>query len=89
MTKPIRKPQKLGPLLGLLVLCSCATTPDSSSTIRAGKLPADVKMNQNAGRGRLLIVPVRLESGEELPFVVVHSQKCLSFAASNARRAWS
>lgn len=70
MKESILKPQKLGPFLGLLLLCSCATTPDSFSIISAGKLPADVKMNQDAGRGRLIMVPIRLEGGEELPFLV-------------------
>lgn len=33
-------------------------------------LPADVAMNQDAGRGGLLVVKLRLESGGELPFIV-------------------
>src|SRR5690242_8731403 len=32
--------------------------------------PADVVINDDAGRGSLLILKLRLESGEELPFVV-------------------
>src|SRR5580698_9557465 len=32
--------------------------------------PADVTLNKKAGRGGWLIVKVRVESGEELPFVV-------------------
>jgi hypothetical protein len=51
--------------LGLLLLCSCAT----EKSVRSG-LPADVKMNQDAGRGGLIIVKLRLEDGEELPFAV-------------------
>jgi len=70
VTKSILNLCKLGQFLGLLVVCSCASTSDSPSTLRAGKLPADVTMNQNAGRGRLLIMPIRLESGEELPFLL-------------------
>ena len=34
------------------------------------KLPAEMPINHGAGRGGLLIVPVRLEGGEELPFVL-------------------
>lgn len=33
-------------------------------------LPAEVTINQEAGRGGWLIVTLRLEGGEELPFVV-------------------
>ncbi len=36
----------------------------------ASDLPADVLINPGAGRGALLFVPVRLESGEEMPFVL-------------------
>jgi hypothetical protein len=70
MTKSILNVYKLGQFLGLLVVCSCASTLESPSTLRPGNLPADVTMNQNAGRGRLIIVPIRLETGEELPFVL-------------------
>jgi hypothetical protein len=34
------------------------------------QLPADVTINKEAGRGGLLIVPLRLEGGEEAPFMV-------------------
>jgi hypothetical protein len=51
-------------LLGLLALCSCATAPNS----RYG-LPRTVAFDEETGRGGLLIVRVRLESGEELPFL--------------------
>ena len=44
-----------------LVLCSCASPP---------QLPPDVDMNPEAGRGGDLIVNLRLENGEEMPFVV-------------------
>jgi hypothetical protein len=41
-------------------------------------LPAEVPINPEAGRGGLLIVPVRLESGEEVPFLVdTGSGSCL------------
>jgi hypothetical protein len=49
----------------LLLLCSCAT----ESSIRP-QLPADVTMNKEAGRGGHLIVTLRLENGEEIPFQV-------------------
>jgi hypothetical protein len=63
--RTIRKPLTLGMLLSLLLLCSRATA-DSIHP----QLPADVTMNKAAGRGSWLIVALRLESGEELPFVV-------------------
>ena len=49
-------------LLSLLLLCSCATVHPP--------VPADVSMNQEAGRGGLLIVMVRVNDGKPLPFVV-------------------
>jgi hypothetical protein len=57
--------------VGLLWQCSCAATPTPPSANPVGNLLADLKLNLDAGRGRLLIVPVRLKGGEELPFVVV------------------
>ncbi len=54
-----------GMLLCLVVLCSRA--PQS---VVASTLPADVPINPEAGRGGPLVVPVRLENGEELPFFV-------------------
>ena len=59
------KPGALGPILSLLFLCSCAAENSLVPT-----LPADVSLNQDAGRGGSLIVTLRLESGEELPFIV-------------------
>lgn len=44
-----------------LVLCSCASRP---------QLPPDVDMNPEAGRGWPLVANLRLENGEEMPFVV-------------------
>jgi hypothetical protein len=64
------KPRPLGTFLGLLLLCSCATTPEPSTIIPASELPADVTMNEEAGRGNVLFVTLRLEGGEELPFIV-------------------
>ncbi len=67
--KTILLPRVLATFLSLLLLWSCATTPDQSAIIPASDLPADVTMNKDAGRGHWLIVPLRLES-EELPFIV-------------------
>jgi hypothetical protein len=53
----------------VLLLCSCATSPHSSAVVPA-QLPADVTMNEDAGRGNWLFVTLRLESGEESPFFV-------------------
>jgi hypothetical protein len=49
---------------GLLALVSCATGP-------AGRhgLPPTVAFDEETGRGRLLILMVRLEGGEQLPFL--------------------
>jgi hypothetical protein len=49
--------------LSLIFFCAC-TSGNSSP------LPADVPINDDAGRGSLLVVTLRLESGEELPFMV-------------------
>ncbi len=54
-----------GALFCLLLLCSFAAEDSNRSWV-----PARVSMNQDAGRGGWLIVPVRLESGEEMPFVL-------------------
>jgi len=51
--------------IGLMLLCSCATQNPANS-----RLPADVTMNKEAGRGGLLMVTVRLADGEKLPLVV-------------------
>jgi hypothetical protein len=60
----MRKSSALGPLLSLaLWICSAENSICS-------QLPADVPINADAGRGGLLIVTLRLESGEELPFIV-------------------
>jgi NPCBM/NEW2 domain len=44
-----------------LVLCSCASPP---------QLPPEVDINPDAGRGGELFVNLRLENGEEMPFIV-------------------
>jgi hypothetical protein len=54
----------------LLLLCSCATTPPPSAVTGRPELPPTVTMNADAGRGGHLIISLRLESGEELPFMV-------------------
>ena len=63
--RTIWKTHTLDTLMSLLLLCSRAM----ADSIPA-QLPADVTMNKGAGRGSWLIVALRLESGEELPFVV-------------------
>ena len=55
-------PRALGTALCVMVLSSRAATPP--------KLPAEMPINHGAGRGGCLIVPVRLEGGEEMPFVL-------------------
>ena len=50
---------------GLLLMQSCATV-DSIQP----RLPAEVAINEDAGRWGLLLVTLRLESGKELPFIV-------------------
>jgi hypothetical protein len=55
----------LGATLSLLFLCSCTTKPQPSAT----KLPIEVSINKEAGRGGLLIVMLSLNN-EELPFVL-------------------
>ena len=52
----------LGPALCAMLLSARAATP--------AKLPAEMPINHGAGRGGLLIVPVRIEGGEEMPFVL-------------------
>ena len=54
-----------GIVLGLILLCSCATERSSQRS-----LPADVPVNQDAGRGNWLIVTVQLGTGQKLPVIV-------------------
>lgn len=54
----------------LLLLCSCASTPDATVFVPASELPADVAMNKGAGRGGHLTVTLQLADGEESQFVV-------------------
>jgi len=64
------KLRRLGFFLNLLLLCSCATTPKSTAIVPATELPAEVSINNDAGRGGFLTVPLRMEDGEELLFLV-------------------
>ncbi|MGA3266649.1 MAG: hypothetical protein ABSE16_07495 [Verrucomicrobiota bacterium] len=66
-----------GMFFGLLFLCSCATENSIHS-----QLPATVAMNKDAGRGGLLFVTLRLESGEKLPFVLDTGCPATSFDKS-------
>lgn len=75
--KPIPKSCTVGTLLSLLLLCNGA----AENSIRP-QLPADVSMNESAGRGGDLIVTLRLESGEELPFLVDSGASGTSFDTS-------
>jgi hypothetical protein len=68
--KRILKVRTLGTILSLLLLCSCATTPHQPAIVSASELPADVTINTVAGHGGYLTVTLRLEDGEELPFMV-------------------
>jgi hypothetical protein len=54
-----------GTFLGLLLLCSCATKEFTHP-----QLPAEVTMNKDAGCGGMLFVTLRLENGQEMPFMV-------------------
>jgi len=63
--RAILMPRALGAFLSLVLFCSRATA-DSTPP----QLPADVTLKKDAGPGGLLFVTLRLESGEELPFVV-------------------
>src|SRR5579863_5036953 len=64
-SKTVLKPRGLGLFMSLLLLCSCATEKSVHQ-----RLPADVAMNEEAGRGGHLTVKLRLENGAELPFDV-------------------
>ena len=60
--RTILMPCALGPALCVMLLSSLAATPP--------KLPPEMPINHGAGRGGLLIVPVRIEGGDEVPFVL-------------------
>jgi hypothetical protein len=63
--KTISRPGLPGMSFGLLFLCSCAVADSTRPP-----LPAEVSINTAAGRGGFLIVTLRAESGEGLPFIV-------------------
>jgi hypothetical protein len=64
-SRTVLKPRGLGFFMSLLLLCSCAIEKSVHQ-----RLPADVTMNKETGRGGHLTVKLRLESGAELPFDV-------------------
>src|SRR5437773_12538482 len=68
--RTIVKLRVLGASLALLLLCSCKTMREPGAIVPAAELPGEVTMNKDAGRGLWVFVTIRLESGEELPFVV-------------------
>lgn len=55
----------LGGILSLLFMCSCTTNKSIHS-----ELPGEVTMNQDAGRGGLLRVTIRVDHGDIIPFVL-------------------
>lgn len=63
------KSSRIAPMVlacaSLGLLCSCATKP-----LNHPQLPTEVTINRDAGRGGLLMVTLRLQSGDELPFIV-------------------
>lgn len=50
----------------LLLLCSCTTT----RRLNPPGVPAEISFNQGAGRGDFILVTLRLENGDALPFVI-------------------
>jgi hypothetical protein len=60
----------LGAIFSLLFLCSCATKPRPSAIVAATDLPAEVSINKDAGCGNYLYATLRMEDGEEVPFMV-------------------
>ncbi len=69
MTAPLKR-VALGAILSLLLLRSAVAAPHSAAIVPAADLPADVRINKEAGRGGLLFVTLRLDGGDELPFLV-------------------
>lgn len=54
----------------ILLSCSLLLCRGALADSVPAQLPPDVPINKEAGRGGFLVVTVRLESGEDLPFVV-------------------
>jgi pimeloyl-ACP methyl ester carboxylesterase len=61
----------------LVVLCSCATAPIwfANNSIRP-EIPPEITFNKGAGRGELLLLPLRLEDGEEILMMVDTGAPC-------------
>ncbi len=68
----ILKPRIWEMALGFLLLCYSAAADSLPAGLRpmVTEFPADIAMNKDAGQGGLLFLTVRLENGEELPFVL-------------------
>ena len=60
---------QLGMVVGLMYAGVCAAGPHPTASSGV-ELPAEVTMNTNAGNGGGLFVNLRLEDGEEVPFLV-------------------
>jgi len=54
----------------VLFLVSCAMPSRYSTVVPATDLPAEVAMNEGAGKGMFLLVKLRLEDGEDFPCMV-------------------
>src|ERR1041385_7132758 len=59
-----------GACLALLVLAASSTATHTSTSSPTPELPAEIALNEDAGRGEWLIIPLHLEGGEDLPFLV-------------------
>src|SRR6266480_4942438 len=61
----------IGASVCLLLLCSCATTPnwDAEDSITP-PLPGETSLNKGAGRGDQIRVALHLKSGQEIPVMV-------------------
>src|SRR5690242_8654186 len=57
-------------IFSLLALCSCTITSQQYVIVPAAEQPADTTINRIAGRGGHLIVNLRLDNGDSLPFIV-------------------
>ena len=62
--------------VGMALTCSCSTTPQAAGPAPDTTLPSEVNINSGAGRGDPLFVTLRLDSGEELPFLVDTGSTC-------------
>jgi hypothetical protein len=79
--KTIQAFRTLSIITNLLLLSSCATT-NQRPVAAAKELPAEIAMNRDAGRGGFLFVTLRLEDGEELPFIVDTASPVTFFSKS-------